>query len=93
MNPPDLPDVVAEPVIKMHAVISAPKALSGGVGRLERSVGEDVKSLGEEMLENSWATVRVITRGFELFLYCLLAYDAQLRSHLGRLYTLKHPSA
>jgi len=93
MNPRDLPDVGAELAIKMHAVISAPKALNGGVGQLERPVGDGSKSLGEEMLENSRATVRVMTRGFELFLQRLLDHDAQLRSCVRRLHNLENLSA
>jgi len=93
MNPRDLPSVGAKLLIKLHAVISALKALNGGVGWISSLAEEDFSASGEEKLENSRTLAKAISRSFGLLLHRLLGYDAQLRSHVSRLDNLENSLA
>lgn len=89
MNPRDLPEVVSALIIEMHEVRSELNALNSRVDRLERTVEEGFKALGEEIKESSRTTVAGIIRGFEPFLNRLLEHDDRLKNHEQRLKTLE----
>jgi hypothetical protein len=78
MNPRDLPEVVAELIIEMHAVRSELSALNGRVDRLEHTVEEGLRLVREESRQNTDRLIEAFGRSMEPLINRMLDHEQRL---------------